>query len=115
MFFRGRWIMCASVLVAWLASCALVAGIVPVRGWALGVGGGSVWIEHPVAGDDSAWQVFLRGEISYPRLWVAHEKAANWENWSMPLWPIGLVLIFIAGKAPRPVRANRPRYGGNMP
>lgn len=98
------------MLLAWMACCAFVAGITPARGWAIGVGGGSIWIEHPIAGDDSAGQVFSRPESSPPRWWFTHEKATDWENWSAPLWPVVAVLLLAAHKA-RHVELGVPKCG----
>jgi len=100
-------------VLAWILSSVFNVGVVPVDGWAVGLGGGSVWIEHPTPGDDSAWRWHGRVEPGPPALWFDHERGGGWEDWSAPLWPVVLVVAGVAwcrrvGRG-LPMRAARDR------
>lgn len=85
------WII-VPITLAWIVSLFRTLSFTPVRGWAVGVSSGAVWIEHPLPGDDSAWQIDARTAFGWPRLLPAVESdpQGGWQDWIVPLWPISL-------------------------
>ncbi len=79
--------------LVWVGSMGCVLAVIPISDWAVGVGGGTIWLERTTAGDSTAPQASFRLEPQSPSFWFEHTLATNYENWSAPLWPAILALI----------------------
>ena len=90
-----------AVLALWIASLFVTLSVAPAEDWAVGVGYGSLWLEHPVLGDNSAGTWLVRTDSCTITVWPGWDFGTDFNDWYFPLWPF---VTFAAWRAVRSVR-----------